>query len=285
MNTFRVVSLCVSLLLHVICLLILTLHLEFSSPIPVVVNTAKQDMISAVILGDSPKSNILPEKKAPAPIQTKVATPLKETISKKVMPPEKLLEKNLSIKKDPVVDAIALKAAEKKQQREKAKKEQAMLAKKLLEDIKHERKIKQQEKHQALKKQFEKTLQEQAEMSLREQLLEEDIKLSAKERHQSQGVINKYKALILQAISNHWLVPTGTNRKLSCELMIRIAPGGRVLNVQVTRSSGDISLDRSARAAVLKASPLPVPKEAVDFAVFREFVLKVKPETIGAAAV
>jgi colicin import membrane protein len=59
-----------------------------------------------------------------------------------------------------------------------------------------------------------------------------------------------------------------------------LAPGGVVLDVQVTRSSGDVSLDRSARDAVFKASPLPVPENASEFNQFRQFVLKVKPENI-----
>ncbi|MCW5584401.1 MAG: cell envelope integrity protein TolA, partial [Gammaproteobacteria bacterium] len=94
------------------------------------------------------------------------------------------------------------------------------------------------------------------------------------------GQVNKYKALILQAISEHWVIPTQANKHLYCELMIRVAPGGMVLEVQVTRTSGDPSLDSSARAAVLKASPLPVPSDPGVFEAFRQFVLKVKPENI-----
>jgi colicin import membrane protein len=42
-----------------------------------------------------------------------------------------------------------------------------------------------------------------------------------------------------------------------------------------------MTLDRSARAAVFKASPLPVPKEPDAFEAFRQFILKVKPELIS----
>ena len=97
---------------------------------------------------------------------------------------------------------------------------------------------------------------------------------------QAQGEVNKYKALILQSISEHWMIPPQVDKTLSCELRIRLAPGGEVLDVQVTRSSGDVALDHSARAAVLKASPLPVPTNADEFEAFREFALKVKPENV-----
>ncbi len=62
--------------------------------------------------------------------------------------------------------------------------------------------------------------------------------------------------------------------------MIRLGPGGAVLNVQVSRSSGDPALDSSARAAVFKASPLPVPNDPDLFNQFREIRLTVKPEDV-----
>ena len=44
--------------------------------------------------------------------------------------------------------------------------------------------------------------------------------------------------------------------------------------------SGDPALDSSARVAVMKASPLPVPSNSDDFEPFRQFILKVKPENV-----
>jgi colicin import membrane protein len=122
-----------------------------------------------------------------------------------------------------------------------------------------------------LKAQSEKALQ---------QLLKEHKQLAGQRSQHMQGVLNKYKALILQAIGQQWVVPSHVDKRLSCELLIRLAPGGVVMEVSVTRSSGDVLLDRSARAAVFKASPLPVPDDILSFEPFRRFVLKVKPETI-----
>jgi len=95
-----------------------------------------------------------------------------------------------------------------------------------------------------------------------------------------QGEVDKYKALIVQAISQHWVIPDGVRQDLSCELLIRVAADGDVLSVEIARSSGDAVLDRSARAAVFKAAPLPVPKEAEVFDRFRELRLTVRPENI-----
>ena len=106
-----------------------------------------------------------------------------------------------------------------------------------------EEKDKQKKKQAQLKSQFEKTLHDQAEKSLRQQLFNEQIKVQGVQSRQAQGVVDKYKALILQVISANWIIPTQANKKRYSELMIRLAPGGIVLDVQITRSSGD-PLDR-----------------------------------------
>lgn len=252
--------LCLSIFLHLFVLLVLVLGFDFSAPLPVLENTNKNDIISAVVLGDSPKSKILPEQPTAAPM-------VKTEEAKKPIPEEKV-KAPVELKKE----TIPLAVDKKKQLKEREK-----FAKELLADIqKHSRKHQQKQ----LQSHFEKTLKEHAEKTLRQQLLDEQIHLKGKQMRQAQGEINKYKALIIQSISEHWLIPAQSDRRLSCELRIHVAPSGMVLDVQVTKSSGDPALDSSARAAVLKASPLPVPKDTQAFAAFREFVLKVKPENV-----
>lgn len=262
---------------HVSLLLFFLLGIDFSTPMAVIENTNKNDVISAVILGDTKKSKMLPQIATPKPKPLAKEEPKPEP--KKEPEPQKKLAVTV-----PDKDVIALKLAEKKKIAEQKalekKKQQDLLTKDFLADLDKIKKKEKQVKQTVLKSQFEKTLREQAEKSLRDQLLDEEIKLKGTQSRQAQGEVNKYKALIIQSISEHWIVPTQANKKLYCELMIRVAPGGMVLDVQVTKSSGDPSLDSSARAAVLKASPLPVPQDTMAFESFRQFVLKVKPENI-----
>lgn len=259
---------------HVAVLLVLILSFEWSSPMVVFENTDQHDVISAVVLGDTANSKMLPQQPTPQPM------PIKEVVKEEPTPPKPAIAKSAP----PEPDVIALKAAEKKkladQKALEDKKRREMFGQDLLADIKKVTDKKKEAKQKALKADFQKLLKAQAEQSLRQQLLNEDIKIDGKESRQSQGVVNKYQALILQSISEHWVVPAHANRKLTCELMIKVAPGGMVLDVQVTKSSGDVALDRSAKAAVLKSSPLPVPKEASAFEPFRRFALKVKPENV-----
>lgn len=277
----------ISLFCHVAVLTFLILGFDFSTPLAVVENTNKNDVISAVVLGDTVKSKVLPQeiKPTPAPISPQLKStpvaplpPVAKEIAKKIVP------------KEPDKDEIALKIAQKKQEmaekqlaektekkrQEKLAKE--LIAKDLLADIQKINDKKKKVVQKKLQSQFEKVLQEQAEKTLRDHLLNEEIKLQSTESRQAQGEINKYKALILQAISERWLIPPQVNKKAYCELMIHIAPSGRVLEVHITKTSGDPALDSSARAAVLKASPLPVPTDTGAFTPFKQFVLKMKPE-------
>jgi colicin import membrane protein len=139
--------------------------------------------------------------------------------------------------------------------------------------VKDNKKAKQKSLEQAM----EKELKDVAAKSLQQQLYHAQQRASGAK---VQGIVDKYKALVLQAISQRWLVPPGTDKNLYAELFIHLAPGGAVLDVQITKSSGLLAFDRSARDAVFKASPLPVPDDTVAFNQFRQFVLKVKPDNI-----
>lgn len=266
-NRYFIISLCG----HAALLLVFVLGFDFSSPLPVFENTNKNDVISAVVLGDTAKSKILPvEKTQPTP---------KETPPPKPVEVVKPAEPKVAPKKEVVAVPDKKKIALEKKHLE-TKKRQAIFADDLLADIKKVSEKQKKIKKTEVQSQFQKMLREQAEKSLRQDLLNEEIKIQGIKSRQAQGEVDKYKALIIQSISEHWLVPSQVNKKLVCQLMIRVAPGGMVLDVQVTKTSGDPSLDSSARAAVLKASPLPVPTNPDAFEAFRQFTLKVKPENL-----
>ncbi|MBN1684012.1 MAG: cell envelope integrity protein TolA [Gammaproteobacteria bacterium] len=95
---------------------------------------------------------------------------------------------------------------------------------------------------------------------------------------QAQTILDKYKTMILNTIGQHWIMPKNVNKNLSTQLLIHLAPGGMVLNVDVIKSSGDSVLDRSVITAIWKSSPLPVPNDPLMFDQFRLLHLTVKPE-------
>jgi colicin import membrane protein len=94
------------------------------------------------------------------------------------------------------------------------------------------------------------------------------------------GEVDKYKALILNAIGRQWILPDNVDHAMSSQFRIHLAPDGAVLEVNLTRSSGDPILDRSAQTAIYKASPLPVPTDPSAFNIFRDINLTVRPEQV-----
>lgn len=103
---------------------------------------------------------------------------------------------------------------------------------------------------------------------------------AAANRARLAGEVDKYKALIINAIGRQWILPDNVNRGLSSQFRIRLAPDGAVLEVSLIRSSGDPILDRSAQTAIYKASPLPVPTDPATFDIFRDISLTVRPENV-----
>ena len=154
------------------------------------------------------------------------------------------------------------------------------ITKQLLADLESELSKKAKAKPKKIKNKFDQVLKTQSEKALEKLMQEQQQQAAGQKAQHMQGVIDKYKALILQAIGQQWVVPNHVDRKLYCDLMIHLSPGGVVLEVEVIKSSGDVLLDRSARAAVFKASPLPVPTDIYSFEPFKQFVLRVKPENI-----
>ena len=116
-----------------------------------------------------------------------------------------------------------------------------------------------------------------AEMIKKQQAAAQQAILDAANAARVAGQVDKYKALILNAISQQWILPQNVDSNMSSQFRIRLAPNGSVLEVSLIRSSGDPILDRSAQSAIYKASPLPVPSDATTFNLFRDISLTVRP--------
>ena len=140
--------------------------------------------------------------------------------------------------------------------------------------------LRQQQKEEAAKLAQLKQEEKEREAREKEHARLEAAREEVASRARVAGIVDKYKALILGAISREWILPDQVDSQLSSRFKIRLAPNGSVLDVSLTRSSGDPILDRSAQAAIYKASPLPVPEEPAAFNLFREITLTVRPENV-----
>lgn len=80
-------------------------------------------------------------------------------------------------------------------------------------------------------------------------------------------------------VNNSWIRPISSAKGLRCTVRVKLLPSGDVMEATIIKSSGDRVFDRSAENAVLKATPLPVPKDRALFAKkFRTFTFVFKPE-------
>lgn len=171
--------------------------------------------------------------------------------------------------------------AEQKVEQEKhlaeMKKQQVLEAQKLVEIQKKKIEAEQLKKAELAKAELARAAEAKAELAKKEQAAAQQAAQAAAKRAQVAGEVDKYKALIINAISRQWILPENANSSLSSQFRIRLAPNGAVLEVSLTRSSGDLILDRSAQAAIYKASPLPVPTDPTTFDLFRDISLTVRP--------
>jgi len=177
-------------------------------------------------------------------------------------------------------------AARKKQEQEKAKTKQLEAQRKLKEQerkkaeeqaIKAEEKRHQEEKalEDAQRKRQEDLEKVRQEKALQEQLEAEQAVRQQRRSKQVLSEVQKYQALIQQAIQRNLIVDSSMRGK-SCQLNVRLASSGLVIQAKVLR--GDPILCRAANAAVLKAGTLPVSKEADVYEKLRNINLTVEPE-------
>ena len=240
------VSFVFALVLHLA--LVFFLFVKFTHANHPVGLIASRDIINAVAINERDFDNEMSKK-----IVLPESLPKKEVIPQKAV---KRLEK--SIEKPAVTSQI-----------------QDLLKKNLLKERTRELAELKKESERHKKKMIE-----QKEEALQKRLQDQANSEEAAHGSRLSGEVDKYKALIKQAIYLQWINPEGMNSGDFCRLRINTAPGGVVLDVKLIASSGNTVLDRSAQAAIFKASPLPVPEDLKLFDAMRVIDFTFRPEGI-----
>ena len=174
------------------------------------------------------------------------------------------------------------------QRKQLAEKQRALKEAKKLNELKQQKAAEEKRLAEVKKKQREVEKSQKIAENLRiqkakeAQAMEEQKQQAAARARKAQMMseAEKFKVLIVTAISKQWILPENVDDSLSSQFHIRLAPDGTVLDVQLAQSSGDSILDRSAQTAIYKASPLPVPTDAQLFEMFRSIRLTVRPENV-----
>jgi len=157
-----------------------------------------------------------------------------------------------------------LAALEKKRQKEKAQLEKIQSEARKAEDEKR-----RLEEEAARRKQLKNEQQ---------RLAKEKAKREARQRAVSQKESLRYIGLMQDKVKRNWINPVANKKALECVVRVRLNKSGKVLLVQVVHGSGNTAFDRSVEAAVLKSSPLPLPKDPTIMEGFPELRFKFTPQ-------
>ena len=244
--------------------------------------TQNQQVVQANLVSSSALSSMMAKAAHPQPTQPPVKpkpptpTPIVPTPTLTPAPEKPTIKERPVYQKTPVPTQATVKIKPLPQHRPKPVVSKPVQQKSLEEDL-LQAELNKSETATKPKKTDTAAQEELMSKQLQSEAKTSGAQTSSKQSAATQGEIDQYKALILQQIQQNWIMPQNI-ADLSCVLQIALAPGGMVLNVTLSKSSGNAALDRSAIAAVNKASPLPVPKDSAAFAAFRNFTLTVKPD-------
>ncbi len=89
------------------------------------------------------------------------------------------------------------------------------------------------------------------------------LEMQAEQLQLDQQQIAHFSSEIRAKVTNSWLRPLNWSQTaaVSCDVAVKLVPGGEVIAAQVVGSCGSAALNRSVETAVVKASPLPVPDD------------------------
>ncbi|GAO35801.1 hypothetical protein SCT_1193 [Sulfuricella sp. T08] len=171
----------------------------------------------------------------------------------------------------PVKADIELKDKEK--EKEKKRKEEE---KKKAEAEKKKAEAEKKLKEQALKVQHAMLEAEQITLNKQREAAEA-ARQQAAAQAASQRLMNDAIGRISSHIRRFIVMPPDIVGNPQAEFEVSLIPTGEVLNVKLTRSSGNPAYDNAVERAIRKASPLPLPTDPSLIGRFRELKLKFRP--------
>jgi len=178
---------------------------------------------------------------------------------KPVPKPEPKLEQPKPVKAD---IELKDKEKEKEKRRKEEEKKKAEAEKKL--------------KEQALKEQHAMLEAEQVALS-KQQVAAEAARQRVAAQAAAQRLMNDAIGRISSHIRRFVIMPPDVAGNPQAEFEVSLIPTGEVLNVKLSRSSGNPAYDNAVERAIRKASPLPLPTDPSLVGRFRELKLKFRP--------
>lgn len=193
------------------------------------------------------------EKKKLAEMQ-KIKQQEQERLKQNQLQIAELKKKAEELKQKREIEELKVQKAKQQAARLKAEEE---ARKKREAEVKRKKEEERQRQLAAERERKEEAEKKRRQDELADALLAEE---EAERKQKDQQLISTLKAEITQSIENNFNL-VGLPDGLECKLLIRLIPGGEVVNVSITKSSGNNVFDNRAVNATQKASPLPVPDD------------------------
>jgi colicin import membrane protein len=243
--------------------------------LPLIISVLMHALLLVMVTWGWSASSTSPRVYTPRYVEAKLVE-LKPKTVKKASPQKKQVRK---------VDVAAKRRQQEQQKRAAEKKRQHQLKlKRETEEKARQAKLKEQERlRKEQERQAEAKRQQEAErqQSAFDDALAEEEALLAEE--EDEATAQSYVSLIVDRIERNWSRPPSARRGMVCELRLQLVPTGEVVNVSISKSSGNTAFDRSAEQAVKKAGRFTelqqVPPEIFE-AYFRQLTIKFDPKDL-----
>lgn len=239
---------------------------------------------------------VKPEPAKPVPQKAAVIPPVKKPDIAMQQKPEPIKEIKPDLEEQKKKEQERLKELEKQKELEKKKelekqkeldKQKEIAKQKELERQKESERQKELEKQKELQKQKEKELaaqrqreqeakaQAQAQAQAQREAEAQRAAQQAAARNQVTNEISKYKAMILAKIRSRIVMPPDLAGNPIAEFSVTLLPGGDILDVRLSKSSGHASFDNAVERAIFLSKPLPLPPDPALFSEFRNLNITV----------
>ncbi|MFT6791800.1 MAG: colicin import membrane protein [Cellvibrionaceae bacterium] len=194
------------------------------------------------------------------------------------------------LKKQAEEDARRNRAAEQKAAKERSQAQRKKLEKE--QKLAAQKKLKEQQEFEEQRRLERETLRQQAEQQrFQENMVRELARLQAEQQaerlaqqaEEDAALAKSYSLLIKKRVESNWSRPPTARRDMETTLRIQLVPTGEVIDVLITKSSGNKAFDNSAIRAVKKArqfSKLQGMPTRVFEKNFRQFQLEFKPQDL-----
>jgi colicin import membrane protein len=224
-----------------------------------------------------PPKPVEPPPEPPKPVEVKPPPP--EEVKPPPPKPEAEIAEKLEREKKERLEREAQQRAEAKKREEDEGRKKAEAKKREEDEARKKAEAKKREEDEARKK-AEAEKREEEKRRREEELARQEAERAAQAAASArQAEIDKWVNGIKVKIRSRANIPDTVRGNPEVHVLIRVLPGGEVLDITVTKRSGNPAYDNAIERGIRSASPLPVPPPNSElFPQFRELNLQIRHE-------